>query len=204
MGATSTAMWVPASHTCTARTCHLQVTTGHVCDACTHMAVPAPVSVVSPTGAVSRDRNGESHVGACLTHVPWSAMSAATGRFCSRQVSLPSLGAFSAAANMHILHGSTRPNSCPLHAATPCLWRPAAVCSYFLSLSLAPSAVVGLDAKLRAPKVELLCSARPSLFAYPPPVTQEASKEVRNGRVPALCAKTRLPHSFRIPTTCSH
>jgi hypothetical protein len=52
-------------------------------------------------------------------------------------------------------------------------------CSYFLSLGLAPTAVIGLDSQLRAPKVELACNARPSLFAYPPPVTTETSKEVR-------------------------
>ncbi|KAF6257926.1 26S proteasome regulatory complex [Scenedesmus sp. NREL 46B-D3] len=50
--------------------------------------------------------------------------------------------------------------------------------SYFLSLGLAPTAVIGLDSQLRAPKVELACNARPSLFAYPPPVTTETSKEV--------------------------
>ncbi|KAF8073149.1 RPN2B [Scenedesmus sp. PABB004] len=50
--------------------------------------------------------------------------------------------------------------------------------SYFLSLALAPSAVIGLDDTLRPPKAQLLCAARPSLFAYAPPVTQEASKEV--------------------------
>ncbi|WIA09523.1 hypothetical protein OEZ85_008919 [Tetradesmus obliquus] len=50
--------------------------------------------------------------------------------------------------------------------------------SYFLSLSLAPTAVIGLDSQLRAPKLELVCNARPSLFAYPPPVTTETSKEV--------------------------
>lgn len=53
------------------------------------------------------------------------------------------------------------------------------VCSYFLSLSLAPTAVIGLDQTLKAPKFDLTCNARPSLFAYPPPVTTEASKEVR-------------------------
>eukprot|EP00879_Flechtneria_rotunda_P005574 GHRR01005868.1.p1 GENE.GHRR01005868.1~~GHRR01005868.1.p1 ORF type:complete len:994 (+),score=408.14 GHRR01005868.1:347-3328(+) len=50
--------------------------------------------------------------------------------------------------------------------------------SYFLSLSLAPTALIGLDKHLKPPKVQLACNARPSLFAYPPPVTTEASKEV--------------------------
>jgi hypothetical protein len=44
-------------------------------------------------------------------------------------------------------------------------------CSYFLSLALTPSAMIGLDANMRAPKVELLCSCKPSTYAYPPPVT---------------------------------
>lgn len=31
--------------------------------------------------------------------------------------------------------------------------------------------MIGLNANLRAPKVELLCNCKPSLYAYPPPVT---------------------------------
>lgn len=50
--------------------------------------------------------------------------------------------------------------------------------SYFLSLSLTPSAMIGLDSNLRAPKVELLCNCKPSTYAYPPPVTTESTKEV--------------------------
>ncbi|KAI8467935.1 MAG: 26S proteasome regulatory subunit [Monoraphidium minutum] len=54
-------------------------------------------------------------------------------------------------------------------------WHPVAHC---LSLSFAPSALIGLDASLRTPKVDVCIAARPSLFAYPPPLTVEASKEV--------------------------
>jgi len=50
--------------------------------------------------------------------------------------------------------------------------------SYFLSLAFQPTAMIGLDKTLKAPKVPLVCNAKPSLFAYPPPVTAEASKEV--------------------------
>lgn len=62
-------------------------------------------------------------------------------------------------------------------------------CSYFLSLALTPSAMIGLDANLRAPKVELLCNCKPSLYAYPPPVTtgEQGSLEPAGwGRPPLL------------------
>jgi len=54
-------------------------------------------------------------------------------------------------------------------------WHPVAHC---LSLSFTPSALIGLDASLRTPKLDVHVAARPSLFAYPPPLTVEASKEV--------------------------
>ncbi|GBF90265.1 26S proteasome non-ATPase regulatory subunit 1-like [Raphidocelis subcapitata] len=54
-------------------------------------------------------------------------------------------------------------------------WHPIAHC---LSLSFTPSALIGLDASLRTPKLPVHIAARPSLFAYPPPLTVEASKEV--------------------------
>jgi hypothetical protein len=50
------------------------------------------------------------------------------------------------------------------------------VCSYFLSLALTPSAMIGLDSNLRAPKVELTCNCKPSTYAYPPPVTTGGGK----------------------------
>ena len=48
--------------------------------------------------------------------------------------------------------------------------------SYFLSLALTPSAMIGLDSNLRAPKVELVCNCKPSTYAYPPPVTTGGAK----------------------------
>lgn len=73
--------------------------------------------------------------------------------------------------------------------AVPC-------CSYFLSLALTPSAMIGLDANLRAPKVELLCNCKPSLYAYPPPVTtgEHGSLEPAGwGRPPLLLMHLNLP-----------
>ncbi|ORZ39808.1 armadillo-type protein [Catenaria anguillulae PL171] len=50
----------------------------------------------------------------------------------------------------------------------------------FLSLTLTPTALIGLDAKLRVPKFEFTSAARPSLFAYPaptaPPTTEKVEK----------------------------
>ncbi|KAK9822620.1 hypothetical protein WJX74_011008 [Apatococcus lobatus] len=50
--------------------------------------------------------------------------------------------------------------------------------SYFFSLALRPTALIGLDSTLRTPQFEVTCQARPSLFAYPPPVTTESGKDV--------------------------
>lgn len=52
-------------------------------------------------------------------------------------------------------------------------WYPLA---HFLPLAFAPTAVVALDGELKMPVVELHCAAKPSLYAYPPPVTTEAKE----------------------------
>ena len=53
-------------------------------------------------------------------------------------------------------------------------WHPL---SYTLSMSLAPTALIGVDATLAAPKdFEARCDCKPSLFAYPAPVTVEDKK----------------------------
>ena len=53
-------------------------------------------------------------------------------------------------------------------------WYPLA---HFLSLSLTPTAFIGLDSHLEIPKFNFISNARPSLFAYPPP-TQPPTSEV--------------------------
>ncbi len=54
-------------------------------------------------------------------------------------------------------------------------WYP---CAHFLSLSLTPTAFIGLDIHLDAPKFTLLSNARPSLFAYPPPTKPPTSEVI--------------------------
>lgn len=49
--------------------------------------------------------------------------------------------------------------------------------TYMVSLALAPSALIGVNADMALPKFEVPCNCKPSLFAYPAPVTQE-TKEV--------------------------
>ncbi|GJE85724.1 26S proteasome regulatory subunit rpn2 [Phanerochaete sordida] len=52
-------------------------------------------------------------------------------------------------------------------------WYPLAHCA---SLAFEPTGIIGLDDSLRAPKFEFLSNAKPSLFAYPPPM-QPPKKE---------------------------
>lgn len=53
-------------------------------------------------------------------------------------------------------------------------WHPLAYC---LSLSLTPSAIVGVDASLEMPcDFSVISRCKPSTFAYPPPVAAEDKK----------------------------
>lgn len=45
--------------------------------------------------------------------------------------------------------------------------------SYFLTLTLQPTALLGLNAELQMPKLQVTSNCAPSTFAYPPPVTTE-------------------------------
>lgn len=57
-------------------------------------------------------------------------------------------------------------------------WYPLA---HFLSLSLTPTAFIGLDSHLEIPKFKIVSNAKPSLFAYPPatkPPTSEVIEKV--------------------------
>lgn len=44
---------------------------------------------------------------------------------------------------------------------------------YLLSLTFKATAFIGLNEELKMPKFEIECKNKPSLFAYPPPVTKE-------------------------------
>ncbi|WFD38391.1 proteasome regulatory particle base subunit [Malassezia japonica] len=54
-------------------------------------------------------------------------------------------------------------------------WFPMAL---FASLSFTPTAIIGLSRTLALPDVELVSRARPSLFAYPPPVETPSEKKL--------------------------
>ncbi|KAK9804632.1 hypothetical protein WJX73_001394 [Symbiochloris irregularis] len=45
--------------------------------------------------------------------------------------------------------------------------------SYFLSLALQPTALIGVSSALTVPKLKVHCNCKASAFGYPPPVTEE-------------------------------
>ncbi|CAM0910956.1 unnamed protein product [Alopecurus aequalis] len=47
--------------------------------------------------------------------------------------------------------------------------------TYFISLAFSPTAIIGLNADLQMPKLEFLSNAKPSLFDYPKPTTQQTA-----------------------------
>lgn len=69
-------------------------------------------------------------------------------------------------------------------------WHPL---SYFLGLAFQPSGMVGVAADMRVPKFEVDCGCKPSIFAYPEPLTQHADKQVGGaGQVQSACAAYSL------------
>ncbi|KAM3405539.1 hypothetical protein ACQJBY_008188 [Aegilops geniculata] len=46
---------------------------------------------------------------------------------------------------------------------------------YFISLAFSPTAIIGLNSNLEVPKFEFMSHAKPSLFEYPKPTTQQAT-----------------------------
>ncbi|XP_046557496.1 LOW QUALITY PROTEIN: 26S proteasome non-ATPase regulatory subunit 1-like [Haliotis rubra] len=48
--------------------------------------------------------------------------------------------------------------------------------THFLSLSFTPNCVVGLNSDLKMPKIEFKSNAKPSTFAYPPPLEEKSTK----------------------------
>lgn len=48
--------------------------------------------------------------------------------------------------------------------------------THFLALAFTPTCIVGLNVDLNMPKIEFKSSARPSVFAYPPPLEEKKDK----------------------------
>lgn len=66
----------------------------------------------------------------------------------------------------------------PVLPPPPRYWFPL---NFFLSTAFQPTALIGLDKEMRMPKMGeegLNCACRPSLFAYPSPVTAEVKETV--------------------------
>lgn len=49
--------------------------------------------------------------------------------------------------------------------------------SHFLSLAFTPTCLIGLNADLKMPKLEFMSNAKPSTFAYPPPLEEKKERE---------------------------
>ncbi|KAL2128707.1 hypothetical protein VTI74DRAFT_8816 [Chaetomium olivicolor] len=56
--------------------------------------------------------------------------------------------------------------------------------THFLSLSFAPTSIIGLDHDLEMPSIKIYCATRPSLFDYPP----EQEVKVEEGPAPVITA----------------
>ncbi|CAK9783205.1 26S proteasome regulatory complex, non-ATPase subcomplex, Rpn2/Psmd1 subunit [Cutaneotrichosporon oleaginosum] len=62
-------------------------------------------------------------------------------------------------------------------------WYPLA---HFLGLTFSPTAVIGVDDKLRIPKVDFISWAKPSTFAYPSQAKPETKEEKKKARTAVL------------------
>ncbi|MFH4977830.1 hypothetical protein AB6A40_004539 [Gnathostoma spinigerum] len=49
--------------------------------------------------------------------------------------------------------------------------------AHFSSLAFKPTCLIGLNANLEMPKTEFRCNAKPSVFAYPPPLEEKKKEE---------------------------
>jgi len=64
--------------------------------------------------------------------------------------------------------------------------------THFLSLAFTPTSVIGLNTQLNMPKLEFKSSAKPSTFAYPPPL--EDKKEKSKEKVETAVLSTTVKH----------
>jgi 26S proteasome regulatory subunit N2 len=60
--------------------------------------------------------------------------------------------------------------------------------TYFISLAFSPTALIGLNSDLKVPTFEFLSNAKPSLFDYPKPATQQTA--AASVKVPAAILST--------------
>ena len=65
-------------------------------------------------------------------------------------------------------------------------WYPLA---HGLGLALSPTAVIGVDEQLRVPKIDLVCHAKSSTFAYPAAAKKEVEKKEKKAK-PAMLSTT--------------
>ena len=64
--------------------------------------------------------------------------------------------------------------------------------TFFLSLAFQPTALIGLNSDLAMPQsFSVTAACKPSLFAYPTPLTTEKKEEVRGGQAGAGAAMGR-------------
>jgi len=63
--------------------------------------------------------------------------------------------------------------------------------THFLSLALTPTAVIGLNSALDMPKVEFRSNARPSTFAYTPPLEEKKDKSKEKVETAVLSTTAR-------------
>ncbi|KAJ3217761.1 proteasome regulatory particle base subunit [Dinochytrium kinnereticum] len=63
--------------------------------------------------------------------------------------------------------------------------------THFLSLAFTPTAIIGVNKNLEVPKLDFVSNARPSLFAYPPPMKPPETKEVEKVATAVLSTTAR-------------
>ena len=65
--------------------------------------------------------------------------------------------------------------------------------SHFMSLAFTPTSIIGLNTDLKMPKIEFRSNAKPSTFAYPPPLEEkkDKSKEKVETAVLSITAKQK-------------
>lgn len=63
--------------------------------------------------------------------------------------------------------------------------------THFLSLAFTPTAIIGLNADLKMPKIDLQSDAKPSTFAYPPPLEEKKDKHKEKVETAVLSTTAR-------------
>ncbi|KAJ3101281.1 proteasome regulatory particle base subunit [Phlyctochytrium planicorne] len=63
--------------------------------------------------------------------------------------------------------------------------------THFMSLAFTPTGIIGLNKQLEVPKFDFVSNAKPSLFAYPPPIKPPETKEVEKVATAVLSTTAR-------------